>query len=127
MTDADALRTRLVDAGAEAIAPLSRANAEAVLSAFLAATDDTECPNPRCEDGFLIDEDAEAWYGAEGGMSPQCHDCNGSGRVAAGSVLARYLVARDPQAIIDALFEVNPAGLVIERITEARVVDKEQP
>ena len=31
------------------------------------------------------------------------------------------------QAIIDALFEVNPAGLVIERITEARVVDKEQP
>ena len=44
----------------------------AALDAFLALPSRHPCDHPMCEDGFLVDEDAEAWYGPEGGMSPPC-------------------------------------------------------
>ncbi len=125
MTDAEVLRTRLVDAGAktaythlvvwrdrgrrwscgcgrfgrfpeEAVQHL----AEVSFDAFLAVTDDT---------GLCRTCDGAGWIQTTR-YEGRCAACDG-GRIrpGSGSVLARYLVARDLDAVRNAMKEVGQA------------------
>ena len=150
--DTDALRTRLVDAGAREFYRDQRSGlymdrenlpnardkrlARVILDAFLAVTDATECPECRGHGAFMEADNDEGG----GAHEIDCGRCHGSGRVPAGSVLARYLVARDPQAVMDSLVGSGALRWEGKYLTwrstadnetsmwsNAPVVDKEQP